>query len=121
MQNSLVESFNGRLLDDCFNEHLFTSYRPARNIIRAWRQEYKQHKEVEYWNSDQPLGEGSDFKRTGRPWLHDLLVVLTVAAELALEENLHAAAFRVFCKSAIASTTASKGGDSPKIMALMAR
>jgi len=62
-----------------------------------------------------------DFKRTGGLWPHHLLVVRTVAAEQALEEPFHAAAFKACCNSAIASMTASKGGGSPKIMALMAR
>ena len=30
MQNGLVESFIGRLRDECLNEHVFTSYRHAR-------------------------------------------------------------------------------------------
>ena len=33
MQNGLVESFIGRRRDECLNEHLFTSYRHAREII----------------------------------------------------------------------------------------
>ena len=33
MQNGLVESFIGRLRDECLNEHVFTSYRHAREII----------------------------------------------------------------------------------------
>lgn len=37
MQNGFVESFNGRLRDECLNEHLFTSYAHARRIINAWR------------------------------------------------------------------------------------
>ena len=40
MQNGLVESFIGRLRDECLNEHLFTSYRHAREIIQDWRNDY---------------------------------------------------------------------------------
>jgi putative transposase len=40
MQNGFVESFNGRLRDECLNEHLFASYRHAREIIEEWRIDY---------------------------------------------------------------------------------
>ena len=40
MQNGFVESFNGRLRDECLNEHLFTNLRHARQIIAAWRIDY---------------------------------------------------------------------------------
>ena len=40
MQNGFVESFNGRLRDECLNEHLFTSYAHARRIINEWRYDY---------------------------------------------------------------------------------
>ena len=40
MQNGFVESFNGRLRDECLNEHLFTSYTHARQIIETWRADY---------------------------------------------------------------------------------
>jgi putative transposase len=40
MQNGFVESFNGRLRDECLNEHLFASYRHAREIIENWRNDY---------------------------------------------------------------------------------
>ena len=40
MQNGFVESFNGRLRDECLNEHLFSSYRHARELIEMWRMDY---------------------------------------------------------------------------------
>lgn len=40
MQNGFVESFNGRLRDECLNEHLFSSYGQARRIIERWRHDY---------------------------------------------------------------------------------
>ncbi len=39
-QNAFVESFNGRLRDECLNEHLFDSLHDARQIIEAWRVDY---------------------------------------------------------------------------------
>ncbi len=44
MQNGFVESFNGRLRDECLNEHLFTSYTHARQIITDWRIDYNNHR-----------------------------------------------------------------------------
>ena len=44
MQNGLVESFNGRLRDECLNEHIFNSYRNAQNIIEDWRNDYNQNR-----------------------------------------------------------------------------
>lgn len=39
-QNGFVESFNGRLRDECLNEHLFSSLKEASEIIEAWRIDY---------------------------------------------------------------------------------
>jgi putative transposase len=39
-QNGFAESFNGRLRDECLNEHLFPSLAAARRIIEAWRTDY---------------------------------------------------------------------------------
>jgi len=44
MQNGFVESFNGRLHDECLNEHLFVSYRHARQIIEGWRVDYNHNR-----------------------------------------------------------------------------
>lgn len=39
-QNPYVESFNGKLRDECLNEHWFTSLADARRILSTWRQDY---------------------------------------------------------------------------------
>jgi len=39
-QNAFVESFNGRLRDECLNETLFTSLAHARAVLREWRHDY---------------------------------------------------------------------------------
>ena len=41
-QNAFVESFNGRLRDECLNETLFTSLRQARAVLAVWRQDYNE-------------------------------------------------------------------------------
>lgn len=43
-QNAYVESFNGRLRDECLNEHWFTSLSHARSVIEAWRREYNEER-----------------------------------------------------------------------------
>jgi transposase InsO family protein len=39
-----VESFNGRLRDECLNEHWFTSLANARSLIEAWRRDYNERR-----------------------------------------------------------------------------
>lgn len=36
-----IESFNGRLRDECLNEHWFVSLAYAGAVIETWRREYK--------------------------------------------------------------------------------
>ena len=40
VQNAFVESFNGRLRDECLNETLFSSIAQARAELAAWRRDY---------------------------------------------------------------------------------
>lgn len=40
MQNGYIESFNGKLRDECLNEHWFRSLHDARIIIEKWREDY---------------------------------------------------------------------------------
>ena len=44
MQNGLVESFNGRMREECLNEHLFPSLRHACRMIAAWRDDYNHNR-----------------------------------------------------------------------------
>ena len=39
-QNGFAESFNGRLRDECLNEHVFSSLAQAGRVIEAWRTDY---------------------------------------------------------------------------------
>jgi putative transposase len=42
VQNAYVESFNGRLRDECLNESWFVSLADAQATIEAWRQDYNE-------------------------------------------------------------------------------
>ncbi len=41
-QNAFVESFNGRLRDECLNETLFSSLAHARSVLAAWQYDYNE-------------------------------------------------------------------------------
>ena len=43
-QNAYIESFNGRLRDECLNEHWFPSLLHARTLIETWRREYNEER-----------------------------------------------------------------------------
>ena len=44
VENAFIESFNGRLRDECLNVHQFTSLAEAQAIIEAWRMDYNQRR-----------------------------------------------------------------------------
>lgn len=44
VQNSFIESFNGRFRDECLNANWFTSMADARRKIEDWRIDYNQHR-----------------------------------------------------------------------------
>jgi putative transposase len=43
-QNAYIESFNGRLRDECLNANWFTSLSDARRKIETWRQDYNEQR-----------------------------------------------------------------------------
>jgi putative transposase len=42
VENAFIESFNGRLRDECLNQSWFVSLEDARRTVEAWRLEYNQ-------------------------------------------------------------------------------
>jgi putative transposase len=40
VENCVIESFNGKLRDECLNQHHCTSLAEAREHIATWRREY---------------------------------------------------------------------------------
>lgn len=44
VENAFIESFNGRLRDECLNVHQFASLAEAQAIIEVWRVDYNQHR-----------------------------------------------------------------------------
>jgi len=43
-ENGYIESFNGRLRDECLNVNQFLSLADAKRKIEAWRQDYNHHR-----------------------------------------------------------------------------
>jgi putative transposase len=42
VQNAFIESFNGKMRDECLNEHWFLSLGEARETMEAWRRDYNE-------------------------------------------------------------------------------
>ena len=67
-QNGKIESFNGKLRDECLNMQWFTSLMHARSILEAWKDDYNQvrphsalkYQTPSYWAQSQ--AEVSTFK-----------------------------------------------------------
>lgn len=68
-QNGTIESFNGKLRDECLNEHLFSSLRDAESIIEKWRIEYNEERPHSSLNGKTPnemmIVETKTLKLTG--------------------------------------------------------
>ena len=42
--NAFIESFNGRLREECLNQHWFTSLEDAKQTIEGWRRAYNRRR-----------------------------------------------------------------------------
>jgi transposase InsO family protein len=50
-ENSYIESFNGKLRDECLNREMFRNVAEARNVVENWRREYNEfrpHSSLDY-------------------------------------------------------------------------
>ncbi len=66
MHNAFVESFNGRLRDECLNENLFGNLAEARRIIETWRIDYNINRPHTSLNGQTPT-EFAQRLRSTRP------------------------------------------------------
>lgn len=46
VQNAFIESFSGRLRDECLNREVFFSLKDAREKIERWRRDYNQKRRI---------------------------------------------------------------------------
>jgi putative transposase len=44
VENAYIESFNGRLRDECLNQHWFLTLADARRIVQEWRADYNSNR-----------------------------------------------------------------------------
>jgi putative transposase len=44
VENAFIESFNGRLRDECLNVHQFASLAEAQAILETWQRDYNDHR-----------------------------------------------------------------------------
>jgi putative transposase len=49
VENGFIESFNGRLRDECLNANQFLSIDDARRKINAWWEDYNDHRPTALW------------------------------------------------------------------------
>ena len=63
MDNGHIESFNGRLRDECLNQNVFLSLADARDTIESWRQDYNRQRPHSALNWMTP----EEFRKTHKP------------------------------------------------------
>lgn len=91
-QNAFIESFNGKLRDECLNETLFTSLAEARHVLAEWKRDYNEVRPHSALgglppasNSLAPCSPASRPLRAG--FAGDKRSVLTLAARGALNSS----------------------------------
>jgi len=68
VENAYIESFNGRLRQECLEENWFTSLEDAKMKIEAWRKDYNEHRPHSSLRDETPLGfaENWELSRTAK-------------------------------------------------------
>jgi len=67
-ENEYIESFNGRLRQECLDENWFTSLEDAKMKIEAWRKDYNEHRPHSSLGDETPRGfaESWELSRTAK-------------------------------------------------------
>ena len=66
VENAYIESFNGRLRQECLEENWFMSLEDAKIKIEAWRKDYNEHRPHSSLGDETPRGfaESWELSRT---------------------------------------------------------
>ena len=62
VENAYIESFNGRLRQECLEENWFTSLEDAKRKIEAWRKDYNEHRPHSSLGDETPRGFAESWK-----------------------------------------------------------
>lgn len=65
-ENGFIESFNGRLRDECLNVNWFTSFADARVKLACWREQYNRHRPHSSLSDRTPLEFAALHEGTGK-------------------------------------------------------
>jgi putative transposase len=64
VENAFIESFNGRLRDECLNSHVFATVADAQRILDGWRADYKGVRPHSALGDRTPAEAAALFRRT---------------------------------------------------------
>lgn len=70
VENAYIESFNGRLREECLNENWFLTLEHARRIIEQWRIDYntaRPHSSLGYLTPEEFIRQETEKNSTGMP------------------------------------------------------
>ena len=62
--NAFIESFNGRLRQECLNQNWFLSLAEARETIENWRQDYNEYRPHSSLDQQTPSEFVADWQQT---------------------------------------------------------
>jgi len=87
-QNAFVESFNGRLRDECLNETLFTSVNHARVELKLWQRDYNQVRPHSSLKGQTPVEARQNWTTQQLPGLAPVAVAITAQTGHQVQQGL---------------------------------
>jgi putative transposase len=61
VENAYIESFNGKLREECLNLHWFKTIEEAKEKIESWRVDYNEHRPHSALDNQTPSGFAENF------------------------------------------------------------